>query len=93
VRLIISRQARADLAAIRRYIAQDNLAAAAAELDRLDSFIQRLTAGERQGSELRFRDGRRLHGWSAPPYRIYYERTASLTRIVRVYHGARRPIE
>jgi plasmid stabilization system protein ParE len=93
MRLILSRQARADLAEIKRYTAQDSPRAAAAILTRLDEAIQRLLTGELQGREVGLLDGRRVQGWPVPPYRIYYERTASYTRIVRVYHGARRPIE
>jgi plasmid stabilization system protein ParE len=93
VRLILSRQARADLAEIRRYLAQDNPRVAAAELARIDAIIQRLASGELQGPEIRLPNGQRMRGWPVPPYRVYYERTASLIRIVRVYHGARRPIE
>jgi plasmid stabilization system protein ParE len=93
VRLILSRQARTDLAEIRRYLAQDNPRAAATELARIDAVIQRVVAGELQGPAVRLPDGRRVQSWPVRPYRVYYERTASLTRIVRVYHGARRPIE
>jgi plasmid stabilization system protein ParE len=93
MRLILSHQARADLVAIKRYIAQDNPRAAAALLTRIDEVMQRLMLGELQGTEVRLLDGRRLQSWPVRQYRIYYERTASLTRIVRVYHGTRRPIE
>lgn len=93
MRLVLSRQARADLAAIRRYIAQDNPRAAAAMLARLDEVIQQIMRGELHGPESRLQDGRRVQSWPVASYRIYYERTAALTRIVRVYHGARRPIE
>ena len=94
MRLILSRQARADLAEIRRYYTdQDGPRAAASMLARLDEVIQRLLTGELHGRDMRLQDGRHVQGWPVPPYRIYYERTASLTRIVRVYHQARRPIE
>lgn len=93
MRLILSRQARADLAEIRRYMAQDSPRAAGAMLARLDEAIQRLLIGELHGREVRLLDGRRVQGWPVPPYRIYYERTVSYTRIVRVYHQSRRPIE
>jgi len=62
MRLVLSRQARADLAEIRRYIAQDNPRAAAAMLARLDEVIQRIMRGELQGPEIQFQDGRRVQG-------------------------------
>jgi plasmid stabilization system protein ParE len=62
-------------------------------LARIDGAIQRLLTGELHGQEARLLDGRRVLGWPVPPYRIYFERTASSMRIVRVYHQARRPIE
>jgi hypothetical protein len=58
-------------------------------LARLDEAIQRLLTGELHGREVRLLDGRPVQGWPVPPYRIYYERTASYTRIVRVYHQSR----
>jgi plasmid stabilization system protein ParE len=93
MRLVLSRQARADLAAIKRYMSQDSPLAAATMLAHIDGIIQQVTRGELQGPESRLPGGRRVHSWPAPPYRIYYERSASLTRIVRVYHQSRRPIE
>jgi len=93
MRLVLWRQARADLAEIRRYLAQDSPRAAAVMLARLDEAIQRLFTGELDGREGRLLDGRRVWGWPVSPYRIYYERTATYTRIVRVYHEARQPIE
>ena len=94
MRLVLSRQARADLAEIKRYyLAEGSPRAAAAMLAHLDEAIQRLLAGALHGREVRLLDGRPVQGWPVPPYRIYYERTASYTRIVRVYHQSRRPIE
>jgi plasmid stabilization system protein ParE len=62
-------------------------------LARLDDVIQQLLAGEIQGSAVRLLNGEQARRWTVPPYRIYYERTASQTHILRVYHQARRPIE
>jgi plasmid stabilization system protein ParE len=93
MQLILARQAQADFAEILGFVAQDNLRAAAAELARIDSVIQRLVTGELQGPEVRLLDGRQAQAWPVPPYRIYYRRTRNRTIILRVYHQARRPIE
>ena len=91
--LILSPAALADLAEIQRYIAQDSPRAAAAEVARIDSVIQKLLVGELQGQAVRLLSGQRAQRWPVPPYRIYYRRTRTRTTILRVYHGARRPIE
>ena len=90
---ILAPEALADLKEIQRYIAEDNPRAAVATLDRLDGIMQRLANGALQGPETRLLDGRRVQGWSMPPYRIYYRRAAEQTVILRVYHQARRPVE
>ena len=84
MRLVLSRQARADLAEIRRFLEQDSPRAAAATLGRLNTVVQQLVSGELQGPVVPLTDGRRVQVWPVPPYRIYYERTPSLTRVVRV---------
>ena len=91
--LILSPAALADLAEIQRYIAQGSPRAAAAEVSRIDSVIQKLLAGELQGPAVRLLSGRRAQRWPVPPYLIYYQRTRNRTTILRVYHGARQPIE
>jgi plasmid stabilization system protein ParE len=93
VNLVFTRRALAELAEIQEFIAQDNPRAAAAELDRVDRAIQQLAAGELSGPEVTFRNGQRARRWPVPPYRIYYRRTRNRTTILRVYHGAQRPIE
>lgn len=93
MRLVLTRPALADLAEIQRFIAQDSPSAALAFMDRLDSAIQRITRGELQGPAVRLKSGRPAQGWPVPPYRIYYQRTANRTLILRVYHQARRSIE
>lgn len=93
MRLVLTRTARADLAEILRFIAQDSPRAAAAQLARLDRVIQQLVSGDLQGREVRFRNGRPAQRWPVPPYLIYYRRTRNRTTILRVYHGARESIE
>jgi plasmid stabilization system protein ParE len=91
--LVFSPAALDDLEEIHRYIARENPRAAAAVLARLDDVFQKLMMGEIQGPRVRLLSGEQARRWPVPPYRIYYERTASQTHILRVYHGALRPIE
>jgi toxin ParE1/3/4 len=91
--LVIGPEAEVDLAEIYEYIAADRPRAAERMLDQLRAVMQRLADGEFNGPAARLPDGRRVHGWPVPPYRIYYQRTIDQTVIVRGYHGARRPIE
>ena len=93
MRLNFTRRALAELAEIQEFIAEDNPRAAVAELDRIDRVVLQIAAGELNGPEVTFRGGQRAQRWSVPPYRIYYRRTQDRTVILRVYHGARRPIE
>jgi plasmid stabilization system protein ParE len=90
---IIAPEAADDLSEIYDYIAKDSLQAADQELDRLLTAIQRIANGELDGPPVQLIRGRPAYGWSVRPYRIYYERIAGQTHILRVYHGARRPIE
>jgi plasmid stabilization system protein ParE len=91
--LILSPAALDDLGEIQAYIARDNPRAAAAEIARINGVIQRLVTGELQGPEVRLRSGQRAQRWPVLPYLIYYRRPRNRTTILRVYHGARRPIE
>ncbi|PYM46503.1 MAG: hypothetical protein DME14_18060 [Candidatus Rokuibacteriota bacterium] len=52
-----------------------------------------LASGTVERREVRLRDGRRVHSWPVPPYRVYYRKSADVLEVVRVYHQARRPIE
>lgn len=52
-----------------------------------------LASGVMAGKEVLLRDGRRVHTWPVPPYRIYYRKGGEVFQVVRVYHQARRPIE
>lgn len=91
--LVIAPEAADDLSEIYQYLASDRPRAAEEMLARLLTAIQRIADGELNGPTVRMIGGRRAHGWPVPPYRIYYQRIAGQTHILRVYHGARRPIE
>ena len=91
--LIVSPEAIAELSEIYDYISLDRPRAADRMLDLLCTTFRRLAAGELQGPYVRLADGSRAQTWPVSPYRIYYRRTANETHILRVHHGARRPIE
>ena len=91
--LVIVPDAIQDLDEIYDYIERDRPPAAEQVLNRLVTTFQRLADSELSGPAVRLIDGRRVQKWSVPPYRIYYQRTAAQTLILRVYHQVRRPIE
>jgi plasmid stabilization system protein ParE len=91
--VVVSARAKKDLTDIYNFIANDSPRAAGRVIDHLVSVFGQLAAGEIKGPEVHFKDGRRAQWWPVRPYRIYYRRSARRTVILRVYHGARRPIE
>jgi plasmid stabilization system protein ParE len=93
VTIIVSPAAREDLKQAYQQIAHDKPEAADRMLARITEVIGMLAAGNVQGREVRLRDGRQVHAWPVPPYRIYYRKSADVFDVVRVYHQARRPIE
>jgi plasmid stabilization system protein ParE len=84
--------ARRELGGKLAYLAADNADAA----DRLEVDVllalQLLDAGGVDGPELVLRDGRRVRRWLVPPLALYYVRNADGVLVVRVRHGAQRPI-
>lgn len=93
MRIVVAPKAREDLRQALEYIKQDNPEAARRALGRLLEVIGMLASGAVEGREVALRDGRRVHTWPVPPYRIYYRKGAKEFHVVRVYHQARRPIE
>ncbi|HEY5315779.1 MAG TPA: type II toxin-antitoxin system RelE/ParE family toxin [Pirellulales bacterium] len=82
-------EAERDIEQIVRYLAQDNLPAALAWLDKLELvfslFLTQPEIGQRRWSP-RYGDLRRhAHG----NYIVYYKLTPDILQIVRVLHGAR----
>ncbi|HEU4411660.1 MAG TPA: type II toxin-antitoxin system RelE/ParE family toxin [Polyangiaceae bacterium] len=51
-----------------------------------------LEAGGVDGPELMLRDGRRVRRWLVPPLVLFYVREKKGVLVVRVRHGAQRPI-
>ena len=91
--ITVSPQAREDLKQAYQRIAQDHPEAAERLLVRIVEVIGMLASGQVEGWEVRLRDGRQVHTWPVPPYRIYYRKSAEVFQIVRMYHQARRSIE
>ena len=91
--IVVSPPAREDLKQAYQQITQDHPEAADRMLARIIEVIGMLASGSVEGREVRLRDGRRVHTWPVPPYRIYYRKSADVFEVVRVYHQARRPIE
>lgn len=93
MKIVLSPGAREDLYQAYQQIARDNPEVAERMLARVVEVIGMLASGEVEGREVRLRDGRRVHAWPVPPYRIYYRKSGEVFQVVRVYHQARRPIE
>ena len=91
--LIVSPEATADLSEIYDYISFDSPIAAERELERLYANFQRLANRELSGVAVRLRRGGAARRWPVPPYRVYFRHVGDETHILRVHHGARRPIE
>ena len=91
--VVVSARAKKDLSDIYNFIADDSPRAAGRIIDRLVSVFRQLAEGELSGLEVTLPDGRRARRWPVRPYLIYYRRTGNRTTILRVYHGACRPIE
>lgn len=91
--IVFSPAARRDLNAALQYLAHENPRAAQHLMDRLDQVLPLLADGSLQGPSVRLRRGSHVQRWPMPPFRLYYRRTHDQLIILRVYHGARRPIE
>jgi plasmid stabilization system protein ParE len=93
VKLSISDRAEREITDAVIYMAANDPRAAEGLLDRLYATFERLAKGELQGPWSRLVDGQRVQSWPVRPYRVYYQRSAEQTIIVRVHHQSRRPIE
>ena len=93
MKIVVSPPAREDLKQAYQQITQDNPKAADRMLARIIEVIGMLASGSVEGREVRLQDGRPVHMWPVPPYRIYYRKHVDLFEVIRVYHQARRPIE
>jgi toxin ParE1/3/4 len=90
--IVFLARARTDLENAALYLQQENPRAAVAVIGNMYSMIERLAAGEFEGTESTLRTGQRVRSWPVAPYRIFYQRHADTFRVIRIYHQARRPI-
>jgi toxin ParE1/3/4 len=91
--IVLSPAARRDISAALQYLAGENPLAARRLIDRLDQVLQQLADGSLRGPSVRLRRGGQAHRWPIPTFRLYYRRTEDQLFVLRIYHGARRPIE
>jgi plasmid stabilization system protein ParE len=81
VTIVVSPPAREDLKRAYQQIKQDNPKAADRVLARIIEVIGLLASGSVEGREVRLRDGRRVHSWPVPPYRVYYRKSADVCEV------------
>ena len=91
--IVFSPDARRDLDAAIEYLESENPQAARRLIARLDYLLGRLADGSLHGPSVRVRRVGRAQRWPVPPFQLYYRRTNDHLIVLRVYHGARRPIE
>ncbi len=85
-------QAEADFAAVIGYLAERNPLAAQEFGERIFVLIDKLAAGEFEGTEQTLTSGDLVRSWPAPPVRIYYQRQTKSFWVLRIYHQAQPPI-
>lgn len=89
---IFAPQAQRDLRRAISYLFARNPSAAIELKNELLGVIESLAGGEFEGAEVQLRSGRWVRSWPVPPYRLYYQRSPELFRVIRVYDQRRRPI-
>lgn len=92
MKILFSPEAEVDFASVIGYLVDKNPIAAAALGRRVFAAIDKLAAGDFEGTEQVLTTGERVRSWAVPPVRIYYQRLAEALWIVRIYHQARPPI-
>ena len=93
MKIVVSKQAKADLLEIRQYIARDNQVAAKSEIVRIKAAIELLATDKADGRTVFLANGETARIWLVSSYRLYYRRIANELHVLRVYHQARKPIE
>jgi plasmid stabilization system protein ParE len=95
VKVLLTEDAERDLDAYLDHIeATDSVATAARVEQQVIAALQRLAEAPVMGRKVQLADWPRpVHRSYVRPFRVYYERRPDTFVIVRLYHGARRPIE
>lgn len=83
---VFTRSARKDLDAAAGFIT-DGLSS------RLVETVEKLARREFEGRSVTLVTGAAVQVWPVPPFRIYYEWRGEILTVLRIYHGARKPIE
>jgi plasmid stabilization system protein ParE len=84
--------ARRDLRHYLDYLDRHSRSAGERFVERLNRAVERLVERAIEGQEVTLLDGRMVHRWSIPPMQLYYRWHQDAFEIVRLRHGARRPI-
>jgi plasmid stabilization system protein ParE len=87
-----SKLAREELATQLAYLAATNPFAAARLGKAVRRALETLDADVADSAALELRDGRRVRRWLVPPLALFYVRRGEIVFVVRVRHGAQRPI-
>lgn len=93
MRIGYTTEAHRDLLGAIDQVLPENPRAASHLAERLLATIERLAAGDFEGSETILTTGEVVRSWPVRPFRIYYERGTDELLVVRIYHQARSPIE
>jgi plasmid stabilization system protein ParE len=90
--IYFSPEAETDFAAAIGYLAERNPTAAAELGRRIFEVIDKLSAGEFEGTEQALVTGELVRSWAVPPVRIYYQRHPEGFWVIRIHHQSRSPI-
>ena len=91
MRIRLTKRARADLAAIFRYVAADNPKAAARLVRGIEALIDKLSFHPALGHPTE-PPGRRVLTVPRAPYRVFYRLVGEEVRILTIRHTSRRPL-
>jgi plasmid stabilization system protein ParE len=92
VTIHFSPEAETDFATVIGYLAERNPTAAAEHGRRIFAVIDKLAAGDFEGTEQVLVTGEPVRSWAVPPVRIYYQRHPEGFWVIRIHHQARPPI-
>lgn len=90
--IAFSPEAEQDFASVIGYLVERNPTAAAELGRRIFDVIDRLAAGEFEGTEQALVTGELVRSWAIPPVRVYYQRHPEVFWVVRIHHQARSPV-
>jgi plasmid stabilization system protein ParE len=90
----LTKKAEADLLALVEFSVQRfGPAAALRFVDEIENRLGALARLEFEGSEVTIgARARPVRRWPVPPYWIYYDRVGGILRVLRIYHGAQKPL-